>query len=101
MSDFKPRPGTSLPFLEAENKRQEHRPKASPLTLLQILSRQSQRSLPMFDLQAQAGMEPSRYGEALKSLRDAGYIEIQGEAPEQMIHLTESGLNVTLLTRPA
>lgn len=32
----------------------------------------------MFDLQAQGGMEPARYGEALKSLRDAGFIVIDG-----------------------
>jgi hypothetical protein len=76
------------------------RQKASPLALLEILAGQS-GSLPMFDLQAQSGMEAARYGEALKSLRDAGYITIEGEAPEQMIRLTDGGSKVVLLARPA
>lgn len=46
-------------------------------------------------------MEPARYAEALKSLRDAGYIAIEGEAPEQAIRLMESGGNVVWLARTA
>ena len=99
MSDFKPRPGTFLPYMEAEK---EHaKAKASPLTLLEILARQAQQSLPMFDLQAQGRMDPSRYSEALKSLLDAGYIEIDGEALNQVIRLTESGAKVVQLARPS
>jgi hypothetical protein len=101
MSDFKPRPGTFLPYLEAENKRQAERPKASPLTLLEILSRQSMQSLPIFELQGTSGMEPSRYGEALKSLLDAKYITIEGEAPEQTVRLTSSGAELVKLAKPA
>ncbi|PWU07291.1 MAG: hypothetical protein C5B51_10310 [Terriglobia bacterium] len=101
MSDFKPRPGTFLPYLEAENRRQEQRPKPSPLTLLEILSRQPMQSLPIFQLQGQSAMDPSRYGEALKSLRDAGYITIEGEAPEQLVRLTPSGAGVVQLAKPA
>ena len=50
MTDFKPRPGTFRPYMEAQ--KQNAKP-ASPLTLLEILARQPQQSLPMFDLQAQ------------------------------------------------
>jgi DNA-binding MarR family transcriptional regulator len=100
MSDFKPRPGTFLPYMEAE-KQYAKAAKASPLTLLEILARQSRRSLAMFDLQAQSGMEPSSYGEALKSLRDAGYIAIEGDALAQLVRLTESGGNVVQLAKPA
>jgi hypothetical protein len=100
MSDFKPRPGTFLPYMEADKKYAKPA-KASPLTLLEVLSRQTQRSLPMFDLQAQSGMEPARYGAALKSLLDAGYITIDGEAPEQAIRLTNNGGKVVQLARPA
>ena len=74
--------------------------KISPLTLLEILARQNKQSLPMFDLQTQSGMEPSRYGEALKSLRSAGYIAFEGEAPEQVIRLTESGAQVVQIAQP-
>jgi len=101
MSDFKPRPGTFLPYMEYKRKLDERQPKASPITLLEILARQARQALPMFDLQTQSGMEPSRYGEALKSLRDAGYITIDGEAPEQSVQLTESGGKVVQLARPA
>jgi predicted transcriptional regulator len=102
MADFKPRPGTFLPYMESVNRRRlgQSAP-ASPLTLLEILSRNAQPSLPMFDLQTRSGMEPSRYAEALKSLRNAGYIAIEGEAPEQAIRLTDSGAEVTRLARPA
>jgi DNA-binding IclR family transcriptional regulator len=100
MSDFKPRPGTFLPYLEAENKRQEQRPKASPLTLLEILTRQSGRALLIFELQAKSGIEPARYGEALKSLRNAGYIDLEGEALEETIRLTHRGVEVERLAQP-
>jgi DNA-binding IclR family transcriptional regulator len=99
MSDFKPRPGTFLPYMEYRNR--EKLAPASPLTLLEILTRQTQQSLPLFELQTQSGMDPSRYGAALKSLRDPGYIAIEGEAPEQVVRLTESGAQVLQLARPA
>jgi hypothetical protein len=102
MTDFKPRAGAALPFLEAENRRaEEQRAKASPLTLLEILSRQPGRALPIFDLQGQGGMDPSRYAEALKSLRDAGFIALEGEALEQVVRLTDRGAGVVRLAKPA
>ena len=84
--------------------RKESAPSASPgspLALLEILARQVQQSLPMFDLQTLGQMAPSRYAEALKSLRDAGYIAIGGEAPEQMVRLTDSGAAVVRIAQPA
>ena len=86
-----------------EYKRQldEQQPKASPLTLLEILARHTTQSLPIFDLQAQIAMEPACYGDALKSLRDAGYITIEGESPEQTIRLTGRAREVVQLAKPA
>ena len=102
MSDFKPRPGTFLPFLEYMNREERtKRAPASPLTLLEILARQSQRSLPLFELQSRSDMDPSRYAAALKSLLEPGYIAIEGEAPDQIVRLTENGAQVALLARPA
>jgi hypothetical protein len=102
MSDFKPRPGTFRAYLEYANREKlGQRQKASPVTLLEILEKQPDRSLAMFDLQGQSGMDPARYAEALKSLRDGGYIAIEGEAPEQTVRLTDSGGNVVRLARPA
>jgi len=87
--------------MEYKRKFDEQQRKASPLALLEILARHTAQSLPIFDLQAQGGMEPARYGEALKSLRDAGYITIEGEAPEQIIRLTGRGSEVVQLAKPA
>ena len=103
MDNFKPKAGSFLPFLESsQRERLPHQPApASPLALLEILARQSQQSLPMFDLQTLGGMEPSRYAEALKGLKDAGYITIEGEAPEQVVRLAASGAGVVRLARPA
>jgi hypothetical protein len=102
MTDFKPRPGTFLPYMEFVNKtRLAKRAPASPLTLLEILARQAQQSLPLFDLQTLSGLEPLRYAEALKSLRNGGYIVIEGEAPEQVIRLSSSGAEVIRLAQPA
>jgi len=103
MADFKPRPGTFLPFLEADEWKRASTQSApgSPLTLLEILARQAQQSLPMFDLQTLSGLEGSRYAEALKSLKSAGYIAIDGEAPEQAIRLTGGGAEVIRIARLA
>jgi predicted transcriptional regulator len=102
MSDFKPRPGTFRPYMEYANREKlAQRPPASPLTLLEILTRQTQQSLPLFELQTQSGMDPSRYATALKSLRDPGYVAIDGEALEQVVRLTDSGAQVLQLARPA
>jgi DNA-binding IclR family transcriptional regulator len=97
MSDFKPRPGTFRPLLEYMNREKP----ASPLTLLEILARRSQQSLPLFDLQTQSGMDPSRYADALKSLRNAGYIEFVGEGFDGVIRLTPGGAQVVQLAQPA
>jgi hypothetical protein len=63
MSDFKPRPGTFLPFLESTQRDKPAGPSkpASPVTLLEILGRQLQQALPMDDLQQLSGMEAGRY----------------------------------------
>jgi len=85
MADYKPRPG-NVPAVYGS---------------LSILARQAQQSLPMFDLQTLGGLAPSRYAQALKSLRNAGYIAIGGEAPEQAIRPTGRGAEVIRLARPA
>jgi hypothetical protein len=104
MADFKSKPGSFLPFLEYSQRDRSSSsaaPAVSPLTLLEILARQPQRTLPLFDLQKLSDMEPSRYGEALKSLRDGGYITIAGDPAEQIVTLTDGGAKVAQIARPA
>lgn len=103
MPDFKPIPGSFTPYLEyAQRDKQPRQFSAvSPLTVLEILARQDKPSLPLGDLQTLSGMDPSRYREALKSLRDAGYLAIEGPALDEFVRLTDKGAEVTRLARPA
>ncbi len=104
MGDFKPNPGSFLPLLEMQRKRSfvpAEAASASPLAILEILNCQKHAALPLFDLQTRTNMAPARYGEFLKSLRDAGYIQIDGDAADQIVHLTTQGSEVVRLARPA
>ena len=62
MADFKGKAGSFLPYLGAERQRRDRgmvQPApGSPLTLMEILARQAQRSLPIFDLQTLGSMAP-------------------------------------------
>jgi len=104
MSDFKPKPGAALPFLEYSqrlNKSSESSRPSSPVTLLDILARQVQQALPMADLQTLSGMESNQYRESLKRLRDADYIVIEGEPLAEVVRLTDRGADVARLAQPA
>ena len=100
--DFKPKPGSFTPYLEyAERDKDRQQPALSPLSLLEILSAQVNMVLSMAALQSLSGMDPGRYREALKSLRDAGYVAIEGPSLEEMVKLTDQGYAVARLARPA
>jgi predicted transcriptional regulator len=103
MSDFKPKPGAALPFLEYSQRRRSTGPPtpASPVTLLEILTRQVQQALPMTDLETLSGMEANQYRESLKRLRDAGYIAIEGDQLAEVVRLTDRGAEVARLAQPA
>jgi hypothetical protein len=103
MTDFKPKPGSFLPFLQYAQRVKPLMQSAPPnsLAILEVLCRQVQQALPIFDLQTLSGMAPSPYVEALKSLRGEGYIEIVGESLEQTVRLTPSGAKAAKLVRPA
>lgn len=99
-----PKPGSFLPFLEFEQRNKQPAqsvPSASPITLLEILCRQVQRTLPLADLQTLSGMDSARYRDALKNLRDAGYVLIEGPALDEMVRLTDKGAEAAALARPA
>lgn len=89
MSDFKARPGTFRPYMEAVNR--DATPQPADADGNPGKARQVQ------ELQKQRGLEPSRYAEALKSLRNAGYIEFAGEGFEGVIQQTSSGSQVVQL----
>jgi hypothetical protein len=103
MADFKPNPGSFLPFLESSEPEDPSFPSASqsPLTLLEILAGQAQRSLYIFDLHSLSRMDPWRYGAALTILRDTKCIEIIGDAPDQTVRLSDTGAALIQIMRPA
>jgi predicted transcriptional regulator len=103
MADFKPKAGSFLPYLEFSQREKTGAPtgQASPVTLLEILGRQVQSALPIADLQTLSGMDANRYRESLKSLRDAGYVAIDGETLAEVVTLTDRGAEVSKLARPA
>jgi hypothetical protein len=55
----------------------------------------------MADLQTLSGIESGRYRESLKSLRDAGFVAIEGDPLAEVVRLTERGAEVSRLARPA
>jgi hypothetical protein len=102
--DFKPKPGSFsayLEYMQNEKGSSSVATAASPLTMLEILARQVQQALPLPDLEKLSGMEPARYREALKSLRDSGYIAIYGPPLEEFVRLTDKGADIARLARPA
>jgi hypothetical protein len=101
--EFKSKPGSFTPYLEyaQRDKPSSQTAPASPLSLLELLAQQPQPTLPLGVLQSLSGMDPVRYREALKTLRDADYISIAGPALDEMVTLTGKGAEVARLTRPA
>ena len=104
MSEFKSKPGSFLPYLEYSQRESPSSPAAgpaSPVTLLEILARQVGQTLSIDDLMKVSQMDPERYRSALKSLRDAGYIEVEGPTLEENVRITDAGTKVARLARPA
>ena len=103
MPDFNSKAGSFAPYLEYMQREKKAEPPfaASPLTLLEVLARQVQPMLPMPDLQTLSGMESARFREVLKSLRDQGYVAIEGPALDEVVRLTDQGAAVARLARPA
>jgi len=100
MSDFKPKPGSFLPYLQSQRgKSPAPSASATPLTLLEILVQQPQHALPMADLQARSGMPSDRFRESLSSLRDAEYITVEGDPLAAVVKLTGSGEKASRLAR--
>ena len=101
MTDFKPKPGSFTAYMEyaQRDKRESRTSPASPLTLIELL--QDRGEMAFERLETLSGMEPSRYRAALKSLRDAGYVSIEGDPIDGVVKLTEKGAEVARLARPA
>jgi DNA-binding IclR family transcriptional regulator len=71
----------------------------TPLTILDVLARQVQRSLPIWDLQSLSGMDANRFRDALKNLRALDYVVVDGASLEEVIRLTDKGAEAASLAR--
>src|SRR5438874_1511019 len=103
MSDFKPNVGSFTAYLEymKRGKNESAAAPVSPITLLEVLARQPQRSMAMADLEKLSGMESERFRNALKSLMDAGYVTVQGPPFQEAVQLADKGAEAASLARPA
>jgi uncharacterized protein YjiS (DUF1127 family) len=112
------KPGSFTPYLEAANSRSGtpskgvdfsdsaicsqaavSTPAPTPLTILEILARQVQRTLTIWDLQSLSGMDGIRFRDALKSLQSLGYVAVEGESLSEVIRLTDKGAEAASLAR--
>jgi hypothetical protein len=110
MANFTPKPGSFSAYLEYMQRAKEEEssslpassstPATSPFDLLEILGRQVQSALPLPDLQTLSGMDPVRYRDALKLLSSKGYVAIEGDPLDGIVRLTDSGSEVSKLSRP-
>ena len=102
MADFKSKPGAFLADMESTNRSKfEARESISPLSLLAVLNQNLTRSLPIFELQENSGMGPSRFAEAIQKLQHAGYISLDGDSANLIVNLTPTGLSTLQLAQPA
>jgi len=103
MSEFTPRLGSFTAYLESTQKGKSEAAAApvSPITVLEILSRQPQRAMAMADLEKLSGMDSTRFRTVLKSLMDLAYVTVQGPALDAAVTLTDKGAEAAVLARPA
>jgi predicted transcriptional regulator len=103
MSEFTPRVGSFTAYLESARKRKSDvtSPSVTPISVLEILSRQPQRAMAMTDLETLSGMDSARFRNVLKSLADMAYVTVEGPAVEAAVALTEKGAEAAVLARPA
>ncbi len=73
----------------------------SPITVLEILSRQPQRAMAMADLEKLSGMDSTRFRSMLKSLMDLAYVTVEGPALDAAVTLTDKGAEAAVLARRA
>lgn len=71
----------------------------TPLSLLNALAGAEKKSMPLTDLMSAGGMEFPEFAEALKTLRDSGYLTLGGTPSAPVVTLTSQGEEVSRLAR--
>ncbi len=90
-------------FLEAKLRSKARRGAASsgtPLALLTNLAEAPGNKMLVRDLQAASGMSFTDFAEAIKELKESGYLNLSGPPASEVATLTSLGADVAGLARP-
>jgi len=90
-------------YLEAKqrSKSSEQTPSGgTPLALLNALANAEKHQVPVTELMATSGMSLPDFADALKNLRESGYLTLSGPPSAQIATLTKLGEDVSRLARP-
>ena len=88
-------------FLEAKQKSRSSAPASggTALSLLNTLASVDQQQMAVKDLMADSGMTLTDFADALKSLKESGYLTLSGAPGAEVAKLTTLGQDVTRLSR--
>jgi hypothetical protein len=88
-------------YLEAVQRSKSATPPANgtPLSLLNALAGAEKKSMPLTELMNSSGMAFPEFAEALKTLRDSGYLTLGGPPSAELVTLTSQGEDVSRLAR--
>ncbi|HUE24097.1 MAG TPA: hypothetical protein VMQ86_20625 [Bryobacteraceae bacterium] len=70
-------------------------------SVLSVLGASAGACMPLPDLQASSGFSFTDFAEAIKRLEEMGYITLRGAPGSESAQLTELGVDVASLARPA
>ena len=90
-------------FLEARERQKSSTPAVAgvtPLTLLFKLAEAPQLQISVRELMAASGMPFTDFADALKNLKDSGYVTLSGPPTNEVAGLTKLGEDVARLARP-
>jgi hypothetical protein len=100
----RPKADSFTTFLEAQQRAKPNAATpmagATPLTLLFKLAEAPALKMPVVDLMAASGMSFTGFADALKSLKDSGYLTLSGPPSNEVVSLTKLGEDVSRLARP-
>jgi predicted transcriptional regulator len=102
----RPKADSFTTFLEAQERLKSSAASArpvmggTPLTLLFTLAEAPELQMRVTDLMAASGMSFTDFAEALKSLKDSGYLTLSGPPSSEAATLTKLGEDVARLAQP-
>jgi len=69
-------------------------------SILEVLAGNAGQGMTAPELQAASGMSLLDFAEALKRLRDSGYVTVSGDPGHEIVELTRLGADTASLVRP-